>query len=225
MRLSVIIPFHNEARTLSTVLNQIKLLDVEMELILVDDGSTDCVPVLPVAASNLPNVKLLRYAIRRGKGAAVRLGIEEATGYYTIIKDADLEQETTDIVQLYKEAESGLWDAVFGTRILSWPANYDIRHTVNLILTLCTNIISKGHLSDVMTGYKLVKTSLLKRLRLRNNGFDIEPEIAIKLLKRGVIIKEVPVTYHPRTVSMGKKIRPWHAIVVLSAIVRSRFSR
>jgi dolichol-phosphate mannosyltransferase len=223
MRLSIVIPFFNERDILADLFKQMAEIDLPYELILVDDGSTDGGSALARELAAGAGARYVGMSPNRGKGSAIRRGIQEASGEYLVIKDADLEQDPHDIERMWQTLQQGNFDAVFGSRILSWPQAYDIRHTANLIMTLAVDMLAKGQLSDIMTGYKMVRTDLLRSLNLSSNGFDIEPEICVKLLKRGVAIKEVPVYYQPRTISQGKKIRARDFFKVIWATVRHRF--
>lgn len=223
MLLSIVIPFFNERDILADLFQQMAEIDLPYELILVDDGSTDGGSELARELAAGAGARYLRLEPNQGKGSAVRQGIKAASGDFVVIKDADLEQDPHDIERMWHALQQGNCDAVFGSRILSWPPTYDIRHTANLIMTLVVNMLAKGQLSDIMTGYKMVRTELLRCLKLSSNGFDIEPEICVKLLKRGVAIKEISVSYKPRTITQGKKIRARDFFKVIWASVRYRF--
>lgn len=219
MTLSVIVPFYNEEATIGALLQKLLELDLDFQLVVVDDGSSDNgLAVAKGFASG--RVLVVASDKNRGKGAAIRKGLEYVTGDFTLIKDADLEQDHNDIITLWEAAKAGEWQAVLGSRSTSWPPRWDIRYPVNQFLSLALNVVAGGYLSDIMTGYKLMRTDLMRDLNLRSNSFDIEPEICLRLLQRGVTIKEVPVNYWPRTVAQGKKIRPGHAITVLKAILK-----
>lgn len=170
MRLSVVIPFYNEREVMPALLQRMAELELDCELLLVDDGSDDGGGEIARELAPSLGARYLRQDPRRGKGAAIRRGLAEATGDYLVIKDADLEQDPYDMVRMWEEAQQGGWEAVFGTRILSWPQGYDSRHTANLIMTLAVNLVARGQLSDMMTGYKLVRTDLLRSLNLKSNG-------------------------------------------------------
>lgn len=222
MLLSIVIPFLNEEATLPPLMKEVLALTGNFEVILVDDGSTDGSARALAPFLEDERVRLVSHSPCRGKGYGIRQGLKHARGEYLIIKDADLEQDTGDIMRIWAEAQRGGWDAVFGSRVLAWPPVYDLRHTANLIMTLWVDMWAKGQLSDIMTGYKLVKISLLRSLELSSNGFDIEPEICVKLLKSQVAIKEIPIDYRPRTIAAGKKIRPRHFLTVIWATVKYR---
>jgi glycosyltransferase involved in cell wall biosynthesis len=222
MQLSIVIPFFNEHDILTDLLKQMSGVDLPCELILVDDGSTDGGSDLARELAAGAGARYVSMDPNRGKGAAIRRGIQEASGEYLVIKDADLEQDPHDIERMWQTLQQGHFDAVFGSRILSWPQAYDIRHTANLVMTLVVNMLAKGQLSDIMTGYKMVRTDLLRSLNLSSKGFDIEPEICVKLLRKGVAIKEIPVSYKPRTITQGKKIRARDFFKVIWASIRYR---
>jgi len=219
MTLTIIIPFYNEEATIATLLENVLSLGLDCQLVVVDDGSSD--DGLAVARRFAgEKVQVVAMDRNRGKGAAIREGLKHAAGDFTLIKDADLEQNHHDIAKLWEVARTGKWQAIMGSRASCWPPRWDIRYPVNQFLSLVLNVVARGYLSDIMTGYKLVQTDLFRSLNLSSNSFDIEPEICLKLLQRGVAIREVPVDYRPRTVAQGKKIRPGHAATVLKAIVK-----
>lgn len=214
--ISILIPAYNEEIHLEALLERV--LDARLpdgyarEIILVDDGSTDeTAEIAGRWADSHPDVvRLFRRSRNLGKGAAVRLAVEKAAGSISIIQDADLEYDPGDYMRLLKPLIERKADAVFGSRfgfseerrvLLYW-------HTVaNHFLTGLCNIVSDLNLTDMMTGYKAFRTSLMRSIPLRSRGFGIEPEMTVKLAQRGARIYEVPVSYHGRGYAEGKKIR------------------
>lgn len=221
--LSIIIPVFNEERTLSRVLQgviqqNLRGLDWDKEIIVVDDGSRDGTYLLATnVIAHIPagiNIRLLRHEKNLGKGAAVRTGIAEATGEAILIQDADLEYDPRDILLLLDGLRDLQIDAVYGSRNLV-PTGRGYWHFVAGVkaLTMLTNLLFHAHLTDVYTGYKLVRTKRLRACNLTSNGFEIEAEITARLLKKGAVIREVPIRYFPRAFREGKKIRARDGII------------
>lgn len=196
-----------------------------LELIAVDDGSTDGTREIlrRLAAENAGRMRLVEHAANRGKGAAVASGIELATGDVTLVQDADLEYDPRDIPRLLEPFLSGEADAVFGSRFLvgEYRRVLYFRHTLaNKFLTTIANLLTDLNLSDVETCYKAVRTSLLRSIPIRSTDFRIEPELVFKLQKRGARIFEVPIRYAGRTYEEGKKIRARDGVLALGAMLR-----
>ena len=219
--ISILIPAYNEEIHLEALLGRVlaaRLPDgFGREIVLVDDGSTDETGEIAGrwAAAHPGLVRLFRHERNLGKGAAVRLAAAQAAGSISIIQDADLEYDPGDYMRLLKPLVEHKADAVFGSRfgfseerrvLLYW-------HTVaNHFLTGLCNMVSDLNFTDMMTGYKAFRTSLMRTIPLRSRGFGIEPEITVKLAQRGARIYEVPVSYHGRGYAEGKKIRLRHAL-------------
>ena len=212
MKLSVVIPVHNEASTIEEVLDKVvavKLDGIEKEIIVADDGSTDGSLEL-VQHSRLAQAELVKvYAspVNFGKGAAVRHGFMRATGDIILIQDADLELDPQEYQYLLAPILAGQCQVVYGSRFKQTNKRIPfISRVANKFLTTLTNLLFKGHLTDMETAYKVFKADVLKRIKLKRVGFDFEPEITAKLLKAGYQIHEVPISYNPRTSYEGKKI-------------------
>lgn len=212
MKLSIIIPVFNEQDTLEKVLEQVikaPVLDYAKEIIVVNDGSTD-------NSSDILGKKdliVLNHKENLGKGAAIRTGLEKATGDLILIQDADLEYSPDDYVILLKAFDGG---AVYGSRNLNPDKKGYFAFILGVkVLTGLINLIFKTKLTDVYTCYKLFKP-----ISLESNGFEIEAEITVKLLKKGIKIKEVPIKYNPRSFKQGKKIRFKDGIKGLFAILK-----
>ncbi len=226
--LSVIVPVFNERFVVGASLRRLLALEHDsintLEVIVVDDGSTDGTrEVLEQCADRDPRIVLLRHPKNLGKGAAVRTGIEHATGDITMIHDADLEYHPEDIPALLVPFQREGADAVFGSRYLSAPYRRALmhRHTlINRALTSVSNWFTDLNLTDLETCYKAVNTTLLKSIPLRSDDFRIEVELPFKLAKRGARIYEVPIRYAPRTRHEGKKIRARDGILALRAMVQ-----
>lgn len=207
MKLSIIIPSFNEARTVTKLIGKVKqarLKQVSKEIIVVDDGSTDATQK---KLRRIRGIKEVRLAKNQGKGAAVRAGLKHALGDYVLIQDADLEYDPEDINQLLAPVLAGKAEVVYGSRFLGPHKNMLFWHMVgNKILSLTTNILFDTTLSDMEVGYKLLPMKLIKTLGLKENRFGFEPEVTAKILKQGKRIYEVPISYAGREVAEGKKI-------------------
>lgn len=214
-KLSIIIPVFNEEKTVVKMLKKVlstKLPVKRIEYIVVDDGSTDS-SKSKVKSLKSRKLKLFTHKKNQGKGAAVRTGLKHAKGDYIVIQDADLEYDPKDITILIKKADKQN-PVVYGTRLKRWPNFHrDERTPVflshyigNKLLSLFTSILYGHWLTDMECCYKLFPKDALKGINLHARGFEFEPEITAKLLKRGYIIAEVPITTNPRSYREGKKI-------------------
>ncbi|HBL17912.1 MAG: glycosyl transferase [Elusimicrobia bacterium GWA2_69_24] len=225
-KLSVIVPAFNEERTIAAMLRVLLQVrsPIPLEVLVVDDGSTDGTCRVVEGISD-PRLRLIRQPANRGKGAAIRAGIAVATGDWILIQDADLEYDPHDIPALLGPALKGGADAVFGSRILrpNNPASYLRFYWGGRLLTLWTNLLFGAAITDEPTCYKLLRSDLLRSLDLRCEGFEFCPEVTGKLLRRGVPIAEVPISYRPRSIEEGKKIRWIDGIEALWVLLRVRF--
>ena len=212
MKLSVVIPVYNEASTIEEVLDKVaavQLNNIEKEIIVADDGSTDGSLELVQRSkwSQADLVKVYAAPVNFGKGAAVRAGFSFATGDIVLIQDADLELNPQEYDRLLAPILAGESSVVYGSRFKANNKNISRKTIVaNKFLTSLTNLLFHGHLTDMETAYKVFKAEVLKSIKLKRVGFDFEPEITAKLLKAGYQIKEVPISYNPRTTIEGKKI-------------------
>jgi glycosyltransferase involved in cell wall biosynthesis len=228
MKLSVIIPVYNEAATLEKILDKVVAVDQINEIILVDDGSKD--NSLEIACrfkQNLNSSKKDKFQVfskdNAGKGSAVRYGLNKVTGDYVLIQDADLEYDPQDIKSMIKALDREKVEVVFGSRFLGPHSNLLFWHRAgNLCLNLFVNVLYDTTLSDMETCYKLVPTDLMKDLDLQANQFDLEPEITCKILKRGINIFEVPISYVGRGFDEGKKITWRDGIMAFWTALRLR---
>jgi dolichol-phosphate mannosyltransferase len=203
--LSIIVPVYNEELTVVSVMKKLMQTFPDAQIIYVDDGSKD--GSLALLKSNARPQDKVVTKFNGGKGSAIREGLLYAEGSYTVIQDADLEYEPSEIHELLKTAQNENREVVFGSRFLKKNPNIYKRFLLgNKAITLCVNLLFFSRLTDSYTCYKLLKTDLFKSLDIRANGFDMEAEICCKCLKRGIRIKEIPISYNPRTIEEGKKI-------------------
>ncbi len=227
-RLSVIIPVYNEAATIAEIVRRVAATGVVDEIVAVDDGSQDgsadrltaLVATTPVA------LRVLRHARNRGKGAAVRTGIAAATGDLVLIQDADLEYSPSDYPALLAPFADPAVDAVFGSRNLQAnPKSSFAFYWGGRWLSWFTNTLYGSSVSDMTTGYKVVRTALLRELALRCDGFEFCPELTACLLRRGIRIREVPISYQPRSRAAGKKIRARDGLHAMWTLLRYRWTK
>jgi glycosyltransferase involved in cell wall biosynthesis len=213
------------------VLRKVAALRLDAEIIVVDDGSTDgTADLADRTAAELAGVRVLRHARNRGKGAAVRTGIAASTGDVVVIQDADMEYDPDDVPRLLAPIESGVADAVFGSRLRggSHPQRAHLfwHYAGNRFLSLLTGVLFNTTLSDMEVGYKVVRGDIVRGLRLVSDDFAFEPEITAKLLRiPGIRVYEVPISYYGRTYGEGKKITWRDGVKAVAALLRFRFSR
>jgi glycosyltransferase involved in cell wall biosynthesis len=222
-RVSFLIPAYNEAGTIGEVLDRIAALDLESQVIVVDDGSTDGTGDIAAAREG---VIVLRQA-NAGKGAAIRAAIEHVDGDIAVIQDADMEYDPAEVPALIAPIERGVADVVYGSRLSGGRPQraYLFWHLVgNRFLSLVTGILFNTTLSDMETGYKAFRVDVLRSLDLRENDFAVEPEITAKICKRGLRVYELPISYYGRSYAEGKKITWRDGFKALWVLVRVRFS-
>ena len=210
-KLSVVVPVYNEANTIETLLRRVLSVDLPMEVIVVDDGSSDATPEILATLSAQPDFSEMLFRSHqenRGKGAAIRTALENVSGNVVIIQDADLEYDPREFPQLLEPILDGRADVVYGSRFLGGPHRvlYFWHYVGNKMLTLLSNILTNLNLSDMETCYKAFRTEVLEGIILRSNRFEFEPEITMKLAKKGVRIYETPISYSGRSYAEGKKI-------------------
>jgi len=225
MKLSVIIPVYNEQSTIEEVIHRVLAVPLEMEreIIVADDGSCDGTAEILKACEAKHGITVCRVPSQQGKGAAVRLGLQHAQGDVIVIQDADLEYLPEDYPRLLEPILSGRSDVVYGSRFLQ-PLSPPRLTTVlaNRVIVAVTNLLYGSRLTDVDTGHRAFRAAAIKPLPLEANGFDIEAEMTAKLLLRRCPIVEVPISYCPRNVRQGKKIRWWDGLTILYRLLTCR---
>jgi glycosyltransferase involved in cell wall biosynthesis len=228
MKISIIIPCYNEEKTIELVVNKVLRFNaLEKEIIIVDDCSTDNSREIIKKISRFDTcIKIFFQDKNQGKGHAIRKGFENATGDILLIQDADLEYDPSDYNKLiipFIEADA---DVVYGSRFLGGEyvrLHFFWHYVANKILTLITNIVTNLNMTDMETGYKLIKREAINSISLKENSFSIEPEITVKLAKKGYIFYEVPISYRGRSYEEGKKITLKDAFIAVYCIFKYRF--
>jgi len=230
--LSILVALYNEEEFIAPLLERVLEAPLpqamEREIIVVDDGSTDgSVEIVAQMAAGHPEIRLVRHARNRGKGAAIRTAIEHAQGDFAIIQDADLEYDPREYGNMLRPLLEGKADAVYGSRFMIVGERrvlYFWHSVANRLLTEFCNLVADLNLTDMETCYKAFRTSLLKSIPIRSERFGIEPELTIKTARRQVRIYETPISYHGRTYEEGKKIGFKDAVQAVFVILRYAFS-
>lgn len=228
MKLSILIPIYNEHKTVLDLLELVDNLHVVKEIILVDDCSGDGTRELLKEhfGEGKGDIKVFYHDVNMGKGAAIRTALSHATGDYVIVQDADLEYSPHDMVAMADVAKNSKAEAVYGSRFLkTWKTTSFPHYIVNKTLTVLTNILFGGSLTDMETCYKMVRTDIMRSLDIKAKRFEFEPEVTAKLLMRGVKIIEVPVSYRGRSYDEGKKIGWRDGVEAVITILRLKFNR
>lgn len=222
MKLSVIVPVYNEVDTIAEVLRRVREVPVEKEVVVVDDGSQDGTREW-LQRYQAPDTRVVFHDRNRGKGAAIRTGLQHVTGDVILIQDADLELDPAEYPVLLEPIRRGETQVVFGSRFLRRPERvWWATYLANRILTWLTNRLYHVRLTDMMTCYKVFTRDVAQSLQLVSDRFEIEPELTAKILRGGWSIREVPVSYRPRVYAQGKKIRVRDFFGVVRALWRFR---
>ncbi len=227
-RLSIVIPVYNERDRVGRVIEKVLQADtlgLEKELIIVDDGSTDGTRQALAAYEGLENVRIFYQERNQGKAAALRRGFAEVSGEIVLVQDADLEYDPENYPALLRPILEDKADVVYGSRFLGGPHRvlFFWHSVANKILTTLSNMFTNLNLTDMETGYKVFRTEVLRRLRLRSSRFGFEPEVTAKVARLGCRIYETPISYYGRTYAEGKKIGWKDAFQAVYCIIRYAF--
>jgi glycosyltransferase involved in cell wall biosynthesis len=225
MKLSVIIPIYNEVESLREIVKRVQGTKLVDEILLVDDGSIDGTRDLLKQMDGKDNVRVILKEKNEGKGSAVTIGMQAATGDVLLIQDADLEYDPRDYPALLKPIEEEIADVVYGSRFLGGPRRVVMfwHMVANYMLTFMTNILYNTILSDMETGYKVFRKHVVEGMSIHARRFDFEPEFTAKILKRKYRIFEVPISFNPRDYSEGKKIKLKDAFEAVWTLLKYRF--
>jgi glycosyltransferase involved in cell wall biosynthesis len=225
--LSVVIPCYNERATVAEIVCRVHTQAPEAEIVLVDDGSTDGTREVlrQYSPETHPYLRIFLHEKNGGKGAALQTAIRAASGDVILIQDADLEYDPRDYPALLRPIHEGRADVVYGSRFLGGPRRAMLfwHMVANKLLTLMTNVLYDTILSDMETGYKVFRASVIKGIPLRARRFDFEPEVTAKVLKRRHRIYEVPISFDPREYEQGKKIGLKDAFEAVWTLLKYRF--
>jgi glycosyltransferase involved in cell wall biosynthesis len=234
MKLTIIIPVYNEQKTIQQILrrvNKVKIDQIEKEIVIIDDCSKDKSKEI-LRKLNNPNIKVIYHKQNQGKGAAIRTGLKHAKGDIILIQDADLEYSPTDYPKLIAPILAGKTSVVYGSRFKSTKGHlkennhltFFLHLAGNWGLTMLTNILFNTRITDMETCYKVFRKDVVKKMKLRAQRFDFEPEITAKILKQGHKIKEVPIRYYSRDFDEGKKITWKDGVKAAWYLIKYRFT-
>ena len=228
MKVSIIIPVYNESRTFTQVLDRVRSAQLPpgttREIVVVDDGSTDGTSDL-LSSCRDTGVVVHHSVLNFGKGTAIRIGLEKATGDIILIQDGDLEYDPNDYAEIVKPLLEGQADVVYGSRFLGQnPGMAPLNWIANKILTVTANLLYSASITDEATAYKAFQSSVLRRMKLNCRRFEFCPEVTAKVRKRGIKIMEVPIRYVARDAAQGKKIRWTDAFVAMWTLLKYRFA-
>ena len=225
MKLSVLIPVYNEEETVEKIVNMVKRINWDKEIIIIDDGSSNGTKRIleKIKRQSNSDLKIIHRRKNSGKGIAIRTGLNYVNGDMIIIQDADLEYDPTDYLKLTPPIEEGDTKVVCGSRFLAKKNSLSLHYLANYFLTFLTNILYNSKLTDMETCYKVLSRDLIKELNIESEGFEIEAEITAKLLKKGYRILEVPVEYKGRSYHRGKKITYSDGFKTILTLLKYRF--
>ena len=229
MKISIIMPVYNEEKTIGKIIEEVQKAEMhpyEKEIIIVNDASKDStLDIVKKYAIIYDNIKVISHEKNLGKGAGIRTALSHATGDLVIMQDADMEYSPEDIVKLIDFKRKIGCDVVYGSRAKNKLNKYSYfsYYWGNYLLNKITNILYRTKLTDMETCYKLIPADIFKSLRLKANDFSIEPEITAKLARKGYKIGEYPISYYPRSLKEGKKIKWRDGLIALKTLIRLRF--
>jgi glycosyltransferase involved in cell wall biosynthesis len=223
--LSVVMPVFNEATTVEEIIRRVLAVPLRIQLVVVDDGSTDGTRETLSRLHAELGFTLVLQPRNMGKGAALRRGFDQVSGDLVVIQDGDLEYSPEELPELIALICEGRADVVYGSRFLGRHRVFLFTHYLgNRFLTLLTNVLYNTMLTDMETCYKVMRTDVLRSMRLQSDGFGIEPELTAKIFKRGYRVYEIPITYDGRGYEEGKKITWQDGLVALWVLVKYRFT-
>ena len=227
MKLSILIPCFNEINTIEKVLDNInKNYLNQKEIIIIDDGSTDGTKEFLKKKKIDPEIKIIFHDKNYGKGYALKSGLKEVTGEVVLIQDADLEYDPKDYYNLLLPFEETDADIVYGSRFLGYKyarLHYFSHFIANKILTFFCNIFTNLNMTDMETGFKVFKKNVIQSIEIQEKSFGVEPEITVKLAKKGFKFFEVPISYNGRSYYEGKKVTAKDGLIALICIIRYKF--
>ncbi len=208
MLLSILMPLYNEEATAARIINKVLELDIDSELIIIDNGSSDGTGEILKKFADRPGVRIIEKERNIGKGDAIIAGLEYASGEYTVIQDGDLEYEPRDLVKMIRIAEENRAGAVFGSRILNPESGVSYQRYLlgGKLLTFIANALFRVGITDESTCYKMIRTDIIKGMNLVSRKFEFCPEVVAKLGRNKIKIHEIPISYSPRKFEEGKKI-------------------
>ncbi|MDI6840280.1 MAG: glycosyltransferase family 2 protein [bacterium] len=221
LKCSIIVPVYNEKDTILSIIEKLKNGSINKELIIVDDFSTDGTREILEKIKN-QKIKVIYHNRNRGKGEAIRSGLQYVTGNVVIIQDADMEYKPEEYPRLLKPIEEGKACVVYGSRFRGKGEFVFSSLVANKILTFLTNLFYGSRLTDMETCYKCIETQVINGLNLHSKRFDFEPEVTAKLLRKGIKILEVPISYKGRSTKGGKKIGFWDGLQAIWTLVKWR---
>jgi glycosyltransferase involved in cell wall biosynthesis len=225
IKLSVVIPVYNEVTTIKEVVRRVKEMDIDKEIIIIDDCSTDGTRQLLKEMKQNERLRIFYHEQNQGKGAAIRTGFRHVQGEITIIQDADLEYDPKEYPRLIQPILEGNADVVYGSRFIGGSHRVLLfwHYMGNKLVTLFSNMFTNLNLTDMETGYKVFRSEVIKRIEIRSNRFGMEPEITAKVAKQKCRIYELPISYYGRDYSQGKKITWRDGIAAIWYIIKYRF--
>lgn len=226
MKLSIIIPVFDEETTVKEIIDRCRALPLDTEIVVVDDGSSDGTRDVLAKEDGADGVTVCYHEKNRGKGAAIRTGIEKCSGDIVVIQDADLEYVPEEFPSLVQPIVDGYADVVYGSRFLGTHRVFKVVHYFgNKFLTLVANVLYDTMLTDMETCYKAFRAAVIKDVKIKSDRFNFEPEITAKVFKQKKLrVYEMPISYHGRDYDEGKKITWFDGIPALWALIKYRFT-
>ena len=224
MTVSIVIPVFNESSTILPLVERVLDVDLDKEIVIVDDGSSDgSAEILKTDVEGREGIRVFYQPENRGKGAALRLGFREARGDVIVVQDADLELDPRDLVRVTAPVREGRAEVSYGSRFVGGAGRQlSLSYAANQVLTTLTNVLYAAAITDMETCYKCFRADVLRRFTIESDRFDFEPEITAKVLRLGYQIHEVPISYEPRSREEGKKIGWRDGLKALRVLVRYR---